>query len=589
MLRSLSGRFSVRGGPGSSRGKGRNLLEAAEVGNAIVLVRLVQNGQVPVNWTDRKGVTALHVAAEHGHLSLCELLLDFRANVNMETKLGITPSMLAAVNGHLEILELFASRGATWSQNEATRCLFEAIKSRYVEIVKFLVTRGADVNFADENGNRPLHFAAKSNRKEMSLVTSFASDSRRRRISKQTRDRETLQRMKICKFLLESGADVDALNNAKESALLRAAGSASVAVVLLAHGADVNLRGGALEDSPLLACAFDPEFVSLMVEHGADINVKNARLQTPLHRAALHEKGEECVEMFLQRGANSDVQDELNRTPLHYAALALNEASIDSLTRLGSSDANAQDIEGLSPIFLAMFAYLHSQNSRKVLRVCLKLIDHGADLKLKTYAGRSLEDFCNGKGIGLFATLNSLIEGESFWLEDSPKRNQDRYEEEIQELRKSLATKSSKSGKKKSKRKKKKKKEKKKNESKRSNKDLGDEGSKTTEKDEAASSVGEFKVSVGDGEEADVKFLLQTLHLEKFWPRLKELGATRIALLKNIDIDSIEMSESERAIFMTAIQGATEAEAEAEGDVGAMQQQEGENDHADGQENEEQT
>ena len=68
--------------------------------------------KVNVAARDNKGVTALHVAADVGHLGSAQLLIDFGAQLNALNYWGATPLMVAATRGRTQIAQLLIDRGA---------------------------------------------------------------------------------------------------------------------------------------------------------------------------------------------------------------------------------------------------------------------------------------------------------------------------------------------------------------------------------------------------------------------------------------------------------------------------------------------
>lgn len=59
------------------------------------------------------GWTALHIAAEKGHVKLVELLIDRGADMNWRHEISrLTAFHLAALGGHKEVVKLLAARGA---------------------------------------------------------------------------------------------------------------------------------------------------------------------------------------------------------------------------------------------------------------------------------------------------------------------------------------------------------------------------------------------------------------------------------------------------------------------------------------------
>ena len=57
--------------------------------------------------------TALHHAAEHGNLRVCQILLDYGANVNYKDARQNTPLWLAARNRNIDICHLLINQGAS--------------------------------------------------------------------------------------------------------------------------------------------------------------------------------------------------------------------------------------------------------------------------------------------------------------------------------------------------------------------------------------------------------------------------------------------------------------------------------------------
>ncbi len=59
------------------------------------------------------GWTALHIAAEKGHVKIVELLIDRGADMNWRHEISrLTAFHLAALGGHKEVVKLLAAKGA---------------------------------------------------------------------------------------------------------------------------------------------------------------------------------------------------------------------------------------------------------------------------------------------------------------------------------------------------------------------------------------------------------------------------------------------------------------------------------------------
>lgn len=127
--------LSITAGDNWNEKKEKGFILSAQYGQAKSLVFFLKQ-RVNINLTLKDGRTALHLAAQNGHTRALRILLKNRVNVNSLNCNHCTPLMLAS--GYV--------------QNKH--------KPPNAEIVKILLTKGADPNIAAINGSSPLHFAA---------------------------------------------------------------------------------------------------------------------------------------------------------------------------------------------------------------------------------------------------------------------------------------------------------------------------------------------------------------------------------------------------------------------------------------------
>jgi ankyrin repeat protein len=122
--------------------------------------------------------------------------------------------------------------------------------------------------------------------------------------------------------LLGQGAKVDARDTGGWAALHFAAqhDSPETALVLIRHGAAIDIREDGIGDTPLHHAAMrGKERVALaLLDHGADVNAVNAFNATPLHEAAVGGHAE-LVKALIARGADVNAKDGHGRTPLERA------------------------------------------------------------------------------------------------------------------------------------------------------------------------------------------------------------------------------------------------------------------------------
>lgn len=126
--------------------------------------------------------------------------------------------------------------------------------------------------------------------------------------------------VEMVKFLLTRGADINAVTRLDGTVLHSASKSSDIQMVelLLDQGADVNIQD--LNGYPALfqAALWNQwRVMPILLDNGADINAKG-REDVPPQRIAASHCHEKSVQLLLQRGANVDSPDESGDTPLRW-------------------------------------------------------------------------------------------------------------------------------------------------------------------------------------------------------------------------------------------------------------------------------
>ena len=132
----------------------------------------------------------LHIAAEFGHLSLCEFILKVTKDKNPGLKNGDiegwTPLHEAAQGGHLLISYMIMNEIKDKSPKDVNGCtpLHAVASGGHLETFKMIMimNKVADINPRDNDGTTPLHFAAQHGHKDLGITkrTRSSSDLKRR-------------------------------------------------------------------------------------------------------------------------------------------------------------------------------------------------------------------------------------------------------------------------------------------------------------------------------------------------------------------------------------------------------------------------
>jgi ankyrin repeat protein len=188
-------------GQGGNIADDQALIVAAERNEVATIRRLLGEG-TNVRARDAQGRTALLAATAHNHIESAKLLIEAGADVNAQDSRLDSPLLLAGANGHLDILKLTLQANPNFKvynrfggtalipacerghvevvkellkthidinhvNNLGWTALLEAIVlsdggPKHQEIVRLLVSAGANVNLSDRQGVTPLQHARRS-------------------------------------------------------------------------------------------------------------------------------------------------------------------------------------------------------------------------------------------------------------------------------------------------------------------------------------------------------------------------------------------------------------------------------------------
>jgi ankyrin repeat protein len=308
------------------------------------------------NLYDMDGMSPIHYASLEGKQKAVELLLIFGADINAASlqpskkvymqQWGATPLVMATSMGHVELVKFLVKQGADIEakDQQGRTSLFFAIKNtfenvfavlkagednekKYFTVADFLISHGADINCQDINGDSPLLY-----------VTHSGSGS-----------------LAAMKYLIEKGANVNRENNEGMTPIIVAVKDNKLEKVqLLINSGSLDLnKKESLGRPPLWFSAQNTgmECAKLLIDHGADINERLPSGNTLL-MDAIQREFFVFADLLMEKGAGVNGVNKKGETALIIAVEKNNLGIIKNLVERGA-DINAKDNTGITPFFAA--------------------------------------------------------------------------------------------------------------------------------------------------------------------------------------------------------------------------------------------
>lgn len=140
------------------------LIVASKLGNLEIIKLLFDNKKN--NNIENNNIEmidfALEIVADLNHVDCVKFLIDNKADINFKSVNGNTPLSLTS---NFEIIKYLVSNGAEINivPFKKSPPLHHMIYNNCLNSVKYLIDNGADVNLQDSNGYTPLHIIAANN------------------------------------------------------------------------------------------------------------------------------------------------------------------------------------------------------------------------------------------------------------------------------------------------------------------------------------------------------------------------------------------------------------------------------------------
>jgi len=151
---------------------GEQLYTSAQFGHLKKIKRLVEQKGADVNYVDGHSETALHEAADEGHLDVVKYLVEKGSKIQTRDSKGRTALWQAVDEGREDVVKYLLSKGAQVNikSKKGIPLLQEAVLEKNLNIVKMLIEAGADPFVTNKRGKKPINYAKKDIKKYLQQV-----------------------------------------------------------------------------------------------------------------------------------------------------------------------------------------------------------------------------------------------------------------------------------------------------------------------------------------------------------------------------------------------------------------------------------
>lgn len=298
----------------------RQFVAAAKNDETNFLNKLLQGKSIQIDTLDVDGHTALFYMAAKGNAEAAKILISHGANVHLKgPQAKKTPLEKALKSGNEEINSIMLAKASDQIENKNRLLIFAAQGGDVKSLRILLEDWKLPVNFCDEKGLTPLHYAARHQKLDcVELLIKHGAD-----IQATCKERTPLfeavesEDLLITKALIDAGATANPVEG-QLSVIHEAASCGNLALMQLLEQAGAKLN--ALDSygcNPLhIACENEnEELIDFLIEKNNDVNQRNCDGDTPLHFACA-EDNPKIVEKLIEAGADINAENDLHETPL---------------------------------------------------------------------------------------------------------------------------------------------------------------------------------------------------------------------------------------------------------------------------------
>ena len=329
---------------------------AAENGDFNLCKRLIDNHNVDYLVTDNKGWTALHHSVISGSYKLVKYFADMGVDIECKNALGWNCLHIAAQNGHLKLCQILIGRHNLYihtADKDGWRAIHHSARNGSYELVKYFTDMGTYIKSKVHSGLNCLHIAAQNGH------------------------------LKLCKKLIDKhDFDVSVPDYDGWTALHHSArsGSYDLFIFIVGMGIDIERKNYSGENSLHIAARYGHFNLCkrLISEHKFDVQLSDYDGWRPLHHSA-RSSSYRLFKYFVNMGTDSDCKTDIGLNCLHIATNNRHLYLCKKLIDKHNFDVDMPDSNG--------WAALHHSARNGSYDLVKYFGDRGADINLADASG----------------------------------------------------------------------------------------------------------------------------------------------------------------------------------------------------------
>lgn len=325
---------------------GHTALHAAAQNGHIEVVRKLMEYKANIEAVTNEGHTALFAAAHKGYANIVRVFLDYKSNPNKVSSNGYKPIHSASHQGHVEVVKLLCKYVTCEDDLNLALCL--SVQNSHIETTKILLTNNANPNaFVQIKPDlqlrvTALHSAILENNCELvailldagALITAISAKGLISSGETALHFAAKLGHCSVVKLLLERFSEmVDDLDGVGKTPMFYAVfdGHKDVVQVLLQHSARVEVS---FLQTAVVSNYVD--VVEVLLKHKRDLIGLDETLKMTSMCFAVQKGYLDIADVLLQYGARVEYQ-ERQYSPLHVACIAGNVEAVRFLLKNGAN------------------------------------------------------------------------------------------------------------------------------------------------------------------------------------------------------------------------------------------------------------